>query len=343
MNPLLTDLKSNFLEAILRFLWRQWTVLGVPGYSVGDDSWCIDPEALLLFSLPFARYDARLFDEILNWLVQYGDYINIQRLNRIQKEEFPSLPQLLSAVAAVQTSGGKKTKWSRQASVSPGRNKMQNLFFSNDGLPISHFGVTDPIFAHYGFLRSPWQPGKYIQPIQIIKHTGLIFKLRALFGVNARADIILYLLTHDTGHPRKIARECYFFQKTVQDALVDMSKSGIISVLPQRKEKHYRLIQDHWFQLLQISKAGPTWINWPLLFSALQKIWLEISSPEFFMSDELLLSSELRQLMKSIRPNIELSGLGLLLADDVHYLRKAYTGVFIKDINNLLSRLGNAK
>ncbi|HPG40237.1 MAG TPA: hypothetical protein PLP19_14695 [bacterium] len=328
---------------MLTFLWRQWSTLGAPGYSDGDDPRIIDPEALLLFSLTVSRYDARLFDEIMDWLARHGDYINIQHLKRMQAEEFFSAQQLLSAVAAVMAEQGKASKWGRLAAVAPVLEKPENLFYSQDGLPIAHFGATDPVFAKYGFLRPPWRARDHTLAVQIMKHSGLLFRLRALFGNNARADIILYLLTHKTGHPRRIARECYYFQKTVQDALVEMAASGIVRVQSRGKEKHYQLAREDWFQLLQITEPAPIWLNWPLLFSALEKIWAKLSDQEFVNLDELLQSSELRQLMKIIRPKIELSGLGLLLADDSIYLGKDYLKVFVQDISDLIEKLVNAQ
>jgi len=63
----LTDTKHKLTEQMLQFLWRQWSALGVAGEPEIVDHWVIDPEALLLVSSEFARYDSRLFDEILDW------------------------------------------------------------------------------------------------------------------------------------------------------------------------------------------------------------------------------------------------------------------------------------
>jgi hypothetical protein len=65
-----TNFKQFFLEETLDFLWRQWSALGVAGGARTEESWVIDPEALLIFSLQITRYEPRLFDEILDWLVK---------------------------------------------------------------------------------------------------------------------------------------------------------------------------------------------------------------------------------------------------------------------------------
>ncbi|HDY87875.1 MAG TPA: hypothetical protein ENH82_07150 [bacterium] len=73
----LQEFKNNYLDLLLQFLWRQWSALGIAGYSESKDPWVIDPEALLLFSATLTRYDQRLFDEILDWMDMNDRFINI--------------------------------------------------------------------------------------------------------------------------------------------------------------------------------------------------------------------------------------------------------------------------
>ena len=77
----LNEFNLNLRKYLVHFLWRQWAQLGVAYASVEkEDWWIIDPEALWLFSATFARYDARLFDEILDWILKNAAFINIPRL-----------------------------------------------------------------------------------------------------------------------------------------------------------------------------------------------------------------------------------------------------------------------
>ena len=72
MHHSLTNYRAAFIEDLLRFLWRQWSALGVAGHAETDDPWIIDPEALLLFSSTGAQHEGRLFDEIGAWLRSNG-------------------------------------------------------------------------------------------------------------------------------------------------------------------------------------------------------------------------------------------------------------------------------
>jgi len=60
MNLLLREFRESFLDKLLDLLWRQWTALGVSGHAEGDTPWVIDPEALLLATCTFGRFEPRL-------------------------------------------------------------------------------------------------------------------------------------------------------------------------------------------------------------------------------------------------------------------------------------------
>ena len=111
MEKSLKEFKISYLESVLSFLWKQWSAIGASGYAEGDDAWYIDPEALLIFSCSLARYDARLFDEMLNWLDINGGYINIQRLKNIAAAENFTGTKVLAAMAKVMSKRQKFLKW----------------------------------------------------------------------------------------------------------------------------------------------------------------------------------------------------------------------------------------
>ena len=79
MSISLTEFKTTVLNQLLDFLWRQWSALGVAGQGAPEERRVIDPEPLLLLSLTVCRYDARLFDEVLDWLTVNGANLRAQR------------------------------------------------------------------------------------------------------------------------------------------------------------------------------------------------------------------------------------------------------------------------
>lgn len=339
MNPSLITFKEAYQELLLSFLWRQWAALGVAGHGSTNDPWAIDPEALLLFSCPLARYEARLFDEILDWTNTNGDILNIQRLRNMISQKLFTGEKVLGAVAGLMSIGRQSPKWKNLARLPMETGKAQPLFFQKSGEPMEPFGNVDETFKRYGLLRGKVELRGHTQPVRVIRNTGMIFKLRYLWGINARCEIILYLLTHDGGHPRKISRDICYFQKTVQDTLVDMARSDLVYVRPVGKEKHYWLKTDKWLDFLTgDSSQKIQWVNWPMILSALEEIWLKLSRDEFRQLSLLAQSSELRALMQKVRPKIEAAGFARALSDEKMYFGEDYTRVFLSDIEKLLGK-----
>ena len=98
MTTSIVTFRNEFTEGVLNFIWRQWCRMGVVG-SVGQrDPWVIDPEPVLAFTTEVARHDARMFDEVLDWLVRNGYWINTQRLSTMMKQDNVGDKAVLGAI-----------------------------------------------------------------------------------------------------------------------------------------------------------------------------------------------------------------------------------------------------
>jgi hypothetical protein len=113
MQTLLTDFRTELLDRLLDVLWRQWTTLGVSGRGQTWLGPTIDPDALLLLSCTIARYDARLFDAMLEWLRINGRFVSVQRIKRVLRDENFSGERVLRAVAAATSTSVNEIKWAR--------------------------------------------------------------------------------------------------------------------------------------------------------------------------------------------------------------------------------------
>jgi hypothetical protein len=336
MNPSLKEFSEKYQELLLNFLWRQWSALGVAGHARGEDPWIIDPEALLLLTCTVSRHEPRLFDEVIDWLKTNGSFLNILRLKRIMNTERFSGGRVLSAVAGLMSKGTDVLKWKSLAEAKETVESPEAFFFAKDGKALPILGESDPHFLRYGFQRGPLRLRGYSQTFRPTEETNLLLQLRALFGINVRCEIVLYLLTHDAAHPSRIARDTYYFGRAVQNTLVEMSCSGIVQLRSLGREKHYWLKLEPWVALLNRGEQFPKWITWPPLFSALERIWLKLNDPGLITLAPLLQSSEIRQLMIEIRPQIERAGFDKALSDDRQYLGEQYLPVFLADIIKIL-------
>ncbi len=337
MNPSLRTFKGEFQNLLLNFLWRQWSALGVAGQAGGEDTWIIDPEALLLLTCTLGRHEPRLFDEVLDWLQENGRFINVMRLKRILRTEKFAGERTLAAAAGVLAKGTEAMKWKLlAASVDPSE-AVEPFFVAPDGGPQPVLGESEPYFARCGFRRGPLRLRGHSQPFRATQPTNLALQLRALFGINVRCEIVLYLLTHEAAHPSQIAREAFYFERAVQGTLVDMLQSGVVGLRAHGREKHYWLKPEHWAALLNRPPVFPRWVTWPPLFAALERIWLKVNDPRLEALDPLLQSSELRQLMAEVRPAIERARFDKNLSDAREYLGEKYLPVFLADVIKLLT------
>jgi len=312
--------KYFFLENILNFLWRQWSSLGVAGGAKSEDEWVIDPEALLLFSIEISRYEPRLFDEILDWLVVNGKWIDIQRLRGIIKNKDEKTQRLMSAVSHFLSWEAKsyRRKWHAlsRLKASDLRIKEEMLFTTREGEHFPTPGEISKFFNKYGFLRESFSLRKMSRPVSVAARSNMRFLLRSLFGIGSRSECILYLLTHEAGHPAEIADAIGISVRATQDTLIELSESGLVLTRIKGKRKiEYWLSQKRWGEFLLGASSDeqklPVWLDWISLFSALKNVWGVLNEVEQVVSDYLR-SSKLRESMETISLEFSKSGLDLL-------------------------------
>jgi hypothetical protein len=304
----LNEFNLNLKKYLVRFLWRQWAQLGVASASVErEDGWIIDPEALWLFSAVFARYDARLFDEILDWILKNAAFINIPRLKSLARRFGFDEMNVVAAMAAVVHQKSSRLNW--RFSIAEKTGDAIPLFLDVSEKPLPDFGTYDDTFLRFGFKRGKVVLRRLSRQFNADMSACALLRLRAFFGINARAETVLYLLTHDMAHPSHIARETGFSQKNVQDTLVDMSGSGLVH--PAKLEgrmKMYFMKKEHKMPFLYRSESPPQWITWSPVFRGLQILSKGVSKISSQPMSELLKSAELRRLFAKVQPKFEQAG-----------------------------------
>ncbi len=275
----LATVKEHFRETIVKFLWRQWSALGVAGHGGTADPWIVDPEALLLFSTIVARHDARLFDEILDWLALNGSWINLQRLANIRRDLELGDPTVLNAMAAHLPRDSAICKWAtlRKEDRPPISDKKPKPLFP--GIPA--FDRVDEVFLQWGWERGPVRLRGISQRPQPYRPETFLITLRALFGRQSRAEVIAWLLSHESGHPAEIARETAYFSRSIQTVLNELELSGHVHVFKSGREKHFGLRREKWLFLLQwpqpVDTPFPRWVNWAACFRYIVRVhdWME--------------------------------------------------------------------
>ncbi len=188
--------RTELVEALLDSAWRQWTTLGVAGVEAAGVV-AVDLEALLLLTASLFADDPRLRDEVLDWCVRSHRLISKPRLKQLVK--------LASA--------------GTQAAFQPFARALQR-----------HVGGTWPAVAGpeseagWGQLSGKSHAPDLEQPAL------LNLKLRALFGVGARADVITALLNWPA--PDFGAADLVFVgytKRNLADALDALAAGGLLA------------------------------------------------------------------------------------------------------------------
>lgn len=298
MTALLTDFRSELRDRLLDLAWRQWTCAGLSGRVAPWSNAIIDPEALLLFTCTIGRHDQRLFDGVLEWLGANGDFMNVQRLKRIADEEQFSGETILRALAATTRTSKSQAKWSRLAEPPPpSETESEPLFYSRSGEALPVVREHDPDFAEYGLSRDRFEERGVAEAFRPERAANLILRLRAFFGVNARCEILAYLLINQTGSPRAMASDCYFFPATISKTMAEMERSGFLVSRTEGRRRIYSLIPETWSQLLLRNGLRPEWVVWPRVLRVLERIWLLVSNPDLDSRSAFDQASELRRLL----------------------------------------------
>ena len=111
MSRSLKTFRNEFTQGLLNFIWRQWQQMGVAGSVSGNVGWFIDLEPVLAFTTEIARHDARIFDEVLDWLTVNGQWVNTQRLATILDTDDVGSRPVIGAIASWLTEIDKSAKW----------------------------------------------------------------------------------------------------------------------------------------------------------------------------------------------------------------------------------------
>lgn len=303
MTPLLNSFKEEFREKVLGLVWRQWNALGVFGAEPAWSGSVIDPEALLVFSLHSARYDARLFQEIVDWLVQNGSLLNIQRLNNMIAKHGFTGARVLAPVAALlaEKDSSLQLKWKRLADRFTPAGE-EPLFLLPDGRPLPLTGERDQQFLEYGFMGPVLSLRGYSRSFDPSLPANRLLVYRSFFGVNSRSELICLLGSEGEITAARAARLTGYSPRSLQNVLLEMAASGWIEAREGRREKVYSLCNDaHLTGLFKPSDPAVVWILWPAVFQCLEKIWIKLFSGELDDLNSLALDSEFFRLWKECR------------------------------------------
>ena len=285
--------KKKLLESILELLWKQWSLLGVAG-QIGDhgSKYVLDPEALLLFSSFFARFDGRLYDLIIDWLKLNGESINIPRLKALLKK-FPAADKKSLAYTANCTATKKLCAFAQ--SVKEIKVEcVEPLFLAADGTAENFIPRPDEAARLWGFERNQYLPGSKVVNFSGNTPAALLLRLRAVFGLSARAEAVLALLNKEFCRIQDVAECGKFSWKTASDVLAELTLSGVVVTLDSQKRGRDYFLKDAQAMETLFGVEEVIFPDWQTIFNTIGAVYQVFSNPNVEKVSEKTVSSELR-------------------------------------------------
>ncbi|CAN5780417.1 hypothetical protein BH11MYX2_BH11MYX2_14720 [soil metagenome] len=194
---------SAIAEASSALCWSQWSCMGVSASGSVVPDRAIDLEAALAFLPAVEHLDRRLFDEAIDWCVQFaGHFTSVSCLKHVLKHFSPEHQRGFERIAAtVNKHSG--TKW-----------------------PTSNNEPLDVKLSGKSILR-------------LDKAATIQLRARKTFGINARADLITVMLLENAGAPQgehrwfKVSglQDLPYSRRQLSDALQDLRLGGVVGTL----------------------------------------------------------------------------------------------------------------
>jgi hypothetical protein len=314
MQNLLKKFRSDLSQVVLDTIWTTWSQVGVMGHDKGGAARIVDPEPLLLLTLECARQDARVFDEVLDWLVRNGRWVNVVRLTTLLNQDQTCSPSLVGAVAAFMAQREKGPKWRILAErCRPVTNQPLVPLFQRQGKPIVPIhDERDEVFSLYGWARSPAFLRGQSQPMPAWTPVSLMLKCRAFFGVNIRADVFAWLVAHGHGTASGLARELGYSQRRVQDTLAEMHLAELFQTRYDGNRKEYSLEANKGWQLMfEASSDRAAWFNWRAYGRAVSSVWKRALTMKVQGLTDYLFESEIGKALTEAQPDFTAAGVPL--------------------------------
>jgi hypothetical protein len=217
---------SSLQSALLNRAWIQWIALGVDATGEGDNA-VVDPEALIALTAELADADARLRDISTDWCVAYGRYVNGSRLKQVVRE-LGTPPEAIGEYVATVAAAG---------------------------------GPTWPMATHP---RSPYATRGKARLESATAVSRLRIRLRAAFGVNARADVLAALLAAPAAglSVADLARQTRFTKPNVAFAVDALALAGLLEARAVGNERRVALVRSgKLLPGLSAPVAQPDWVS----------------------------------------------------------------------------------
>ena len=214
-------------ELVLGTLWSLWAELGLSGWERHHQDSAVDLEALIAATARLAPLDARLTEEALDWCVTNGRIVSAVRLKHLKGAADAATQRAMDAFAGV-VNANSRFSWPGAAAA----------------------GVFTPT-------------GRSAAP-QLERPALIQLRLRALWGVSARAEVLRVMLADGDRFLgiSEVSLAAAFGKDAVAEALDCLHRGGLLEEAGARNLRVFRLGRRD--DLVALVGREPDWQrSWP--------------------------------------------------------------------------------
>jgi hypothetical protein len=316
--------RDELTDRMLNIHWKQWTAFGVSSHWNRTSDHILDLEALTVSTIAIGLWDKRLSHVAMEWLQKNRQWLNLHRVKRIGKlfvgsETYKQNPLLDSAVMEVYLDFLKPSPSSLAH-----HSEHQNY-------------QSDVVYEHINLVSGYKPRGTVVGPD--IRSTCLLqLFLRSVFGIDARAEMLLYFLCGRRGNSNFISSEIYFEQKNLLRILKNWADAGVIEEDLEASSPDYGLKnRSFWIQALGIEHPSP-YINWTRIFLFLVRLAKGLEDSHL-QNDRYLVSSFFRDLTPEVQYAASITRVDLPHEKSLH--GEAYFEPFAECVLQILEKLSS--
>lgn len=304
-------IREKALGTVAESAWAQWAVLtGAAVPASQARAWTIiDPEGLILASFTAGDRERRLEDMAASWAYSVPELMSLLRLRALAADFPTSVEEKIGVFARAAVAGGDK-RWKRWPSRSNARHYEPRL--------------------------------KAIEPLKLLDGPALTLRLRAGFGVNAKAEILSLLLGFGGAAAglKVMAAATAYTERAIRNATDDMVLGGFIREIEGRPSSYYA-DPDAWAHVLRTHRPDrsverpviPRWWFWGAVYSFLADViaWAEEAEREGWSS--YVMGSRARDLVARHERRLrqaqveEIDALSVSGPEDLGYFEELVDGV----------------
>lgn len=306
---------NNWLKELVHktneIIYSQWAALGANVAAPACWRAVVDPEALVVATCAFGRYDARIFDEAMDWTAANRGRLKPTRLKTISEEFGGDTLRCVGAMFDFLGERGERKRFSKLVEIAgeaKGEEAAQTLFFNDRHSYETDKNKAEPTFKSWGFLRGDPRLRAHSERPDLNRTANLMLKMRVKYGSDARGDVMTYLVSERGGNSRAIAAKIKYSQPAVHAALNRLVEDGIV------QKKGRRGNADYWIDIhsvrdsLGIRDEGPVFFVWADYFKALHMVAEDIRANTEKWSSPFFSAESSRRLTVDVAPLIRKSG-----------------------------------